>query len=362
MRWVVRCVTTTVSALIVTVAGLVVATPAAAATRAYVSAGGGPLNSRSAASTVDRLVRSLPHGTGLSINCQVYGQYVVGNVRRTPYWNRLFDGSYVSDAYVRWTPRRPIVPWCRGASATTATVRNPAGPVNMRSGPGTTTRVLGALRSGTRLSIVCQAWGQQIRGSVRTSSAWDRLTGGQYVSDAFVAWHPGTPSMPFCGQQPPTIPPVGAEAFLARVGEPARAGRRQYQVPASVTIAQAILESGWARSGLTRRDHNFFGIKCFGNPGTIAVGCRSYPTYECGRGGCYRTSATFRAYRSAAGSFADHGYFLRVNPRYRPAFAHVNNPNRFAQEIHKAGYATSPTYATNLINIMRRYNLYRYDR
>ena len=49
-------------------------------------------------------------------------------------------------------------------------------------------------------------------------------------------------------------------------------------MPASVTIAQSILESGWGRSYLTRRDHSYFGIKCFGNAGTIALGCRSYAT------------------------------------------------------------------------------------
>jgi flagellar protein FlgJ len=59
---------------------------------------------------------------------------------------------------------------------------------------------------------------------------------------------------------------------------------------------------------------------------------------------------------------ADHGRFLVVNPRYRRAFRYTRNANRFAVAIHRAGYATSPTYARNLIGIMRRYDLYRYDR
>lgn len=158
------------------------------------------------------------------------------------------------------------------------------------------------------------------------------------------------------------MPAATPAQFIARVAEPARAGMRQYRVPASVTIAQAILESGWGGSGLTRRDHNFFGIKCFGSPGTIAVGCRSYATSECGSSGCYRTSAQFRAYRHATDSFADHGRFLVVNDRYRNAFNYTSNPDRFAVEIHKAGYATSPTYAQNLTKIMKQYDLYRFDR
>lgn len=334
----------------------------AAGTTATVSTGGTPLNVRTGGFTIDRLVRTVPNGSRIGIACQIYGQYVSGPVRRTAYWNRLRDGGYVSDAYIRWSPRRPDVPWCGAGGAVAAIATNPGATVNLRSAPATSGRVLWSVRSGTRLSIVCQAWGERVAGTVRTSNAWNRLTGGQYVADAYVTWHPSGATLPWCGQYPPTIAPANAAHFLARVAGPARAGMRQYGVPASVTIAQAILESGWARSVLTRRDHNYFGIKCFGSPGTIAVGCRPYATYECGARGCYRTWAQFRAYRHATGSFADHGYFLRVNPRYRPAFAWIKYPDQFAREIHKAGYATSPTYSKNLINIMRQYDLYRYDR
>jgi flagellar protein FlgJ len=67
-------------------------------------------------------------------------------------------------------------------------------------------------------------------------------------------------------------------------------------------------------------------------------------------------------YRSSARSFRDHGRFLTVNSRYERAFDFTNNPNRFAREIHKAGYATSPTYSDNLISLMRTHDLYRFDR
>jgi flagellar protein FlgJ len=51
-----------------------------------------------------------------------------------------------------------------------------------------------------------------------------------------------------------------------------------------------------------------------------------------------------------------------VNSRYKNAFKYSTNPDQFAREIHKAGYATSPSYANDLIALMKQYNLYRYDR
>ena len=142
---------------------------------------------------------------------------------------------------------------------------------------------------------------------------------------------------------------------------PAQASQREFKVPASVTLAQAILESGWGKSKLAVQDRNYFGIKCFGGPGGYAAGCRDYPTTECGSGGCGKTTASFRTYRTAADSFADHGAFLVSNSRYRPAFAHTGDPDRFAQEIAKAGYATDPAYPTKLIGLMRTHDLSRYD-
>src|SRR5436305_927067 len=142
---------------------------------------------------------------------------------------------------------------------------------------------------------------------------------------------------------------------------PAQLGQRECNVPASVTIAQAILESGWGRSALTANDRNYFGIKCFNNdPGPIANGCHSYATYEC-LPTCLPTTATFRTYASATDSFRDHGRFLVVNDRYAPAFGYTDNADQFLYQIWKAGYATSPTYVQNVGGLMKQYNLYQYD-
>ena len=57
----------------------------------------------------------------------------------------------------------------------------------------------------------------------------------------------------------------------------------------------------------------------------------------------------------------DHAAFLKNSKRYAKAFAYPKNPNQFAAEIHKAGYATDPGYTTKLVNLMKQYDLYRYD-
>ncbi|SNT62356.1 flagellar protein FlgJ [Asanoa hainanensis] len=333
---------------------------AAAAPTATVVAGG-PLNLRTGPSTADARAGSVADGTKVTAVCQEFGEQIKGTERATPYWDRLSNGNYVSDGYLRWSPSRPWLPWCTPKGASVATVSSGGGSINVREGATTSSARIGTLTNGTGLAINCQVWGQKVVGHVRTTYAWDRLTDGRYVSDALVSYSKGMPNLPWCGQAPPTVPASGAAQFLARVAEPAKLGFQKYKVPASVTIAQSILESGWGRSYLTRRDHSYFGIKCFGNPGTIALGCRTYATQECEGNSCYDTSATFRAYRNATASFADHGYFLTVNSRYKPAFKYSNNPNQFAKEIHKAGYATSPSYASDLIEIMKAYNLYKYD-
>ena len=78
-------------------------------------------------------------------------------------------------------------------------------------------------------------------------------------------------------------------------------------------------------------------------------------------GPCYSTSASFRVYLTSAASFVDHAVQLSTLSRYAGAFAYSQDPDRFAVEVHRAGYATSPTYAENLIGLMRQYNLYRFD-
>ena len=127
-------------------------------------------------------------------------------------------------------------------------------------------------------------------------------------------------------------------------------------MPAAVTIAQAIDESGWGRSGLATRDHNLFGIK-----GTGPAGSDSQVTQEYENGQLVTKVAPFRVYRDVAESISDHARLLATSGYYHQAMAERHDPNAFAAALTGV-YATNPDYGTQLVSLMRRYNLYRFDR
>jgi flagellar protein FlgJ len=249
----------------------------------------------------------------------------------------------------------------RRAARYTATVATGNVPLRLRWSATTEVRAPGRLPNGTRVRVRCQLAGESIAGSQRTTRIWDRLSNGRFVSDAYIRWSPRRPAVPWCSTARGG-PPATHASFVNWAAVQARGANTRYRVPISVTVAQAILESGWGRSGLTKQGASFFGMKCFGSPGPIALGCRPYATSECGRRGCYRTSDWFRVYARADRSFLDHARQLATLSRYRPAFAHTRDANRFIVAVHRGGYATSPTYSTNLISLMRQYKLYRFDK
>lgn len=150
-------------------------------------------------------------------------------------------------------------------------------------------------------------------------------------------------------------------AFIEYAVIPAREATDEFDVPASVALAQSIIESHWAQSELTIEGHNFFGIKCNGSS-PFATGCMEKVTSECTPSGeCSEIIDRFRTYDSAEDSFRDYGHFLSSNPRYEQAFEHVDDPDQFAREVHEAGYATDPDYADKVISLMDQYDLYQYD-
>jgi len=154
---------------------------------------------------------------------------------------------------------------------------------------------------------------------------------------------------------------VDTAAFIAQCVEPAKANQRRYGVPASVTIAQAILESGWGRSDLATKASNYFGIKCSAQASPHQVGCVDRETWEHLNGNDVTVTASFRRYASMADSFLDHGLFLTSRPRYAAAFEPGLSADEFARRIHAAGYATDPAYPGKLIDLMDRYQLRQYD-
>jgi hypothetical protein len=253
-------------------------------------------------------------------------------------------------------------------AATSGTVKV-RGSLTVRAAATSASAWKGALKNRAKISIACRVNGQYIKGNVRKTAQWDRLTNGNYVSHAYVQTSKAIPPCP--PPPPPPAPTVVSgplttetnDAFLAAAAGPAQASQREFRVPASVTLAQAILESAWGRSKLSANDKNYFGMKCFGNPGTIAVSCHDYVTTECNAVtlACWQIVDSFRVYNSPTDSFRDHGRQLATLSRYAAAFNHPKNPNQFAAEVHKGGYATDPAYTTKLVNIMTKYNLYQYD-
>ncbi len=149
------------------------------------------------------------------------------------------------------------------------------------------------------------------------------------------------------------------EKFISVVAEAAQDSQRNTRVPASVTIAQAILESDWGNSKLASKAFNLFGIKAQRGPGPAGV--IKIDTWEVLGGANAVVNDAFRAYHNIFESVEDHGHFLSDNKRYAAAFNVTNDPGEFARRIQAAGYATDPSYASKLIKLMDKYNLYQYD-
>lgn len=152
---------------------------------------------------------------------------------------------------------------------------------------------------------------------------------------------------------------VNRQAFIARIAPAAMASQQRVGVPASVTIAQAILESGWGQSQLTRRARNYFGIKCTAWRSPTQAGCVSMSTTEFVRGRRITVVERFRSYASTQASFDDHARLIAS--RYRSAMAASRQPETFARRLQSGGYATDPRYAASIIALMRQYRLDRYD-
>ena len=125
----------------------------------------------------------------------------------------------------------------------------------------------------------------------------------------------------------------------------------RHKIPASITLAQGLLESGAGKSTLTQKSNNHFGIKAHNN----WTG-RTTTTMDNGR------LCEFRVYDSARDSYEDHSQFL-LRPRYAALFElSTTDYKGWARGLKKAGYAEDSAYPQKLINLIERYNLYEYDK
>ena len=126
---------------------------------------------------------------------------------------------------------------------------------------------------------------------------------------------------------------------------------QKHKIPASITLAQGVLESGAGRSELAVKGNNHFGIKCNG-----WTGRKTYHDDDA-RQEC------FRAYNNVYESYEDHSLFLTTRQRYQQLFKlRLTDYQGWAKGLKACGYATSPTYAKKLIEIIQLYKLYELDK
>ena len=125
----------------------------------------------------------------------------------------------------------------------------------------------------------------------------------------------------------------------------------EYKIPASITLAQGIFESGAGTSRLATEGNNHFGINCHKEWEGDTIAHDDDDLQEC-----------FRKYREAEESYNDHSLFLISRPRYENLFTlEIMDYKSWANELKAAGYATNPMYADRLINLIERYDLARQD-
>ncbi|MEI8202711.1 MAG: glucosaminidase domain-containing protein [Bacteroidota bacterium] len=126
---------------------------------------------------------------------------------------------------------------------------------------------------------------------------------------------------------------------------------KDYKIPASITLAQGIIESGCGKSDLATEANNHFGIKCHKDWTGETFYKDDDTKNEC-----------FRKYKNAEESYNDHSLFLSTRDRYAFLFdLEVTNYKAWATGLKQAGYATNPKYAETLINLIEKYKLNAYD-
>ena len=142
------------------------------------------------------------------------------------------------------------------------------------------------------------------------------------------------------------------QEYIERYSPLAVEQMRVHKIPASITLAQGLLESGAGYSELARKSNNHFGIKCGGRWNGPSVRHDDDARQEC-----------FRAYGNPVESYEDHSLFLKRGARYAFLFdLDITDYKGWARGLKKAGYATDPSYANRLITIVEDYELYKYDR
>lgn len=139
-------------------------------------------------------------------------------------------------------------------------------------------------------------------------------------------------------------------AYIDKYKDLAMEQQQKYKIPASITLAQGLLESGAGRSRLATEANNHFGIKTPGGwTGPYILADDDRPKEK------------FRKYSSARESYEDHSLFL-LKPRYKRLFTYsITDYKAWAKGLKACGYATNPVYAQSLIRIIEAYSLHQFD-
>jgi len=141
------------------------------------------------------------------------------------------------------------------------------------------------------------------------------------------------------------------ENYIQQYKEIAKNNMQTHGIPASITLAQGILESGSGQGRLAKQANNHFGIKCHSSWTGETIKHDDDKLQEC-----------FRKYTDASDSFRDHSLFLTSRSRYANLFKLPKDDYKsWAKGLRKAGYATDPKYPDKLITLIEKYNLQQYD-
>lgn len=175
------------------------------------------------------------------------------------------------------------------------------------------------------------------------------------LSNGLVAETPITPTIPQTSEE---FSPL-ADQYIQAYEHLAIAEMERTAIPASITLAQGMLESGYGTSALAVHANNHFGIKCHKGWSGETYTHRSR---EAANGGNIARNSCFRSYSTTEASYADHSDFLASRSNYSALFvANTTDYKVWAKGLVKGGYATDPTYAAKLIKTIEAYKLNKYD-
>jgi len=188
---------------------------------------------------------------------------------------------------------------------------------------------------GTKKKVITTKNGKQLEVKINTPK----------VEVPIVVKPTGTPKTTL-----PTVP-VSTQAYIDAYSGIAMEEMKNYKVPASITLAQGILESGSGKGRLSVEANNHFGIKCHGWTGE-KIYHDDDENQEC-----------FRKYKDPKYSFRDHSLFLKDRKRYSKLFQlNQDDYKKWAKGLRAAGYATDTKYPDKLISLIERYDLSKYDK